>query len=58
MARTDCWSHVERVLLTHEQVLDYELPAPDLTAEVKRAAASWHIPLTRSALRRRAAVRG
>ncbi|MFB7214680.1 hypothetical protein [Streptomyces sp. NPDC056255] len=27
MARTDCWSHVERVLLTHDQVRDYELPA-------------------------------
>lgn len=27
VARTDCWSHVERVLLTHDQVRDYELPA-------------------------------
>ncbi|MFF5860759.1 hypothetical protein ACFY8B_35075 [Streptomyces sp. NPDC012751] len=27
MARTACWDHVERVLLTHDQVLAYELPA-------------------------------
>ncbi|MFE2935605.1 hypothetical protein [Streptomyces sp. NPDC059221] len=27
VTRTDCRSHVERVLLTHEQVRDYELPA-------------------------------
>lgn len=27
VARTACWSHVERVLLTHDQVRDYELPA-------------------------------
>ncbi|UUA11581.1 MULTISPECIES: hypothetical protein [Streptomyces] len=27
VARTDCWTHVERILLTHEQVRDYELPA-------------------------------
>ncbi|MCX4902308.1 hypothetical protein OHU11_41445 (plasmid) [Streptomyces sp. NBC_00257] len=26
VARTDCWSHVERVLLTHDQVREYELP--------------------------------
>lgn len=27
VARTDCWSHVERVLLTHEQVREHDLPA-------------------------------
>ncbi|MEU0670919.1 hypothetical protein ABZ508_34445 [Streptomyces lavendulocolor] len=27
VTRTDCWSHVERVLLTHDQVRRYELPA-------------------------------
>ncbi|MFC9683924.1 hypothetical protein [Streptomyces sp. NPDC056948] len=27
MARTGCWSHTERVLLTYQQVRDYELPA-------------------------------
>ncbi|MFF0537110.1 hypothetical protein ACWDF1_11415 [Streptomyces coelicoflavus] len=27
VARTNCWSYVERVLLTHEQVREYELPA-------------------------------
>ncbi|MFF8994496.1 hypothetical protein ACF09H_32145 [Streptomyces sp. NPDC014983] len=27
VARTNCWSHVERVVLTHGQVREYELPA-------------------------------
>ncbi|UUU37522.1 hypothetical protein [Streptomyces sp. NBC_00162] len=27
VTRTACWSHVERVLLTHDQVREYELPA-------------------------------
>jgi len=27
VARTDCWNHVDRVLLTHDQVVGYELPA-------------------------------
>ncbi len=27
VARTACWSQVERVLLTHDQVREYELPA-------------------------------
>ncbi|GAA0901010.1 hypothetical protein GCM10009574_088240 [Streptomyces asiaticus] len=27
VARTACWSHVERILLTHDQVREYELPA-------------------------------
>lgn len=27
MARTACWSHVERVLLTYDQVREHELPA-------------------------------
>ncbi|WP_285543945.1 hypothetical protein [Streptomyces lavendulae] len=26
MARTACWSHAERVLLTHHQVREYDLP--------------------------------
>lgn len=29
MARTGCWSHTERVLLTYEQVRAYELPATE-----------------------------
>nr|WTB28678.1 DUF4158 domain-containing protein [Streptomyces sp. NBC_00830] len=29
VARTDCWSTVERVLLTREQVLTYEVPAAE-----------------------------
>ncbi|MCX5318129.1 hypothetical protein [Streptomyces sp. NBC_00154] len=37
MARTNCWSTVERVLLTREQVLTYELPA----AEGKRDDPRW-----------------
>ncbi|MCG0283997.1 hypothetical protein [Streptomyces sp. PSAA01] len=27
VTRTACWSHVERILLTHDQVREYELPA-------------------------------
>ncbi|MEV6133074.1 hypothetical protein AB0M05_40850 [Streptomyces violaceusniger] len=27
VTRTNCWSHVERVVLTHDQVREYELPA-------------------------------
>ncbi|WOP07016.1 hypothetical protein R2B67_35920 [Streptomyces cyaneofuscatus] len=27
MARTDCWAHVERILLTHGQVREHALPA-------------------------------
>ncbi|MEV7817515.1 hypothetical protein AB0P05_43830 [Streptomyces flaveolus] len=27
VARTDCWAHVERVLLTYDQVREYRLPA-------------------------------
>ncbi|MEV0493416.1 hypothetical protein [Streptomyces atratus] len=37
VARTNCWSTVERVLLTREQVLTYELPA----AEGKRDDPRW-----------------
>ncbi|MGW3661083.1 hypothetical protein ACWD6R_38020 [Streptomyces sp. NPDC005151] len=29
VARTGCWSHVERVLLTYDQVRAYELPATE-----------------------------
>lgn len=29
VARTGCWSHTERVLLTYEQVRAYELPATE-----------------------------
>ncbi|MEU7723086.1 hypothetical protein [Streptomyces tibetensis] len=37
MARTGCWSHTERVLLTYEQVRAYELPA----TEGKRGDPRW-----------------
>ncbi|MEU7650314.1 hypothetical protein [Streptomyces huasconensis] len=37
IARTDCWSHAERVLLTYEQVRAYELPA----TEGKRGDPRW-----------------
>lgn len=37
VARTHCWSTVERVVLTREQVLTYELPA----AEGKRDDPRW-----------------
>jgi hypothetical protein len=37
VTRTNCWSAVERVLLTREQVLTYELPA----AEGKRDDPRW-----------------
>ncbi|MFF7369780.1 hypothetical protein [Streptomyces tricolor] len=29
MQRTGCWNRVERVLLTRDQVLEYELPATE-----------------------------
>jgi hypothetical protein len=29
VARTDCWSRTERVLLTYDQVRTYELPATE-----------------------------
>ncbi|WP_199836892.1 hypothetical protein [Streptomyces sp. CB01373] len=37
VARTGCWSHTERVLLTYEQVRAYELPA----TEGKRGDPRW-----------------
>jgi hypothetical protein len=37
VARTGCWSHTERVLLTYEQVRAYELPA----TEGKRGDLRW-----------------
>ncbi|MEV7855064.1 hypothetical protein [Streptomyces sp. NPDC088183] len=36
-ARTACWSHTERVLLTYDQVVhDYELPATEVRSSVIR----------------------
>lgn len=37
VARTGCWSHTERVLLTYDQVRAYELPA----TEGKQGAPRW-----------------